>query len=158
MRSRPRRVGSVLRLVGAATGWAPVAGSLLILTVSPWGLAAVARADEPIRIELNASENVQGRCRLSFVVENKGEAAIDSLKLDLAIFNRDGVIQRRLLSEMGPVRRAKTIVKAFDLEGSCAEIGSILVNDVTACTPGDPGPCLDRLDLSSRLPAVRLFK
>ncbi len=117
-----------------------------------------ADAAEPIRIELTTAENVQNRCRLTFVIENKGEAAIETLKLDLAVFDREGVVQRRLVTEMGPVRAAKTIVKTFELDGDCASIGSVLVNDVTACAPDGIDACLGRLALSSRVPAVRLFK
>lgn len=119
---------------------------------------ALAGSGDPIQVELNAIESVQSRCRLSFVVENKSEGAIESLKLDLAVFGREGTIQRRLVVEMGPVRGAKTMVRTFELDGDCAQIGSILVNDVTACTPGGPDACLDRLALSSRVPNVRLFK
>src|ERR1700704_6677155 len=73
--------------------------ALLTMTSPVW-----AGAGDPIRVELNAAESVQSRCRLSFVIENKSEAAIESLKLDLAVFGRDGVIQRRLVTELGPVR------------------------------------------------------
>ena len=38
------------------------------------------------------------------------------------------------------------------------ERGAVLVNDVTACSPGDAGTCLDRLILSSRMMGVRFFK
>jgi hypothetical protein len=127
--------------------------ALLTMTSPVW-----AAAGDPIHVELNATESVQSRCRLSFVIENKSEAAIESLKLDLAVFGRDGVIQRRLVTELGPVRGAKTIVKAFELDTECGQIGSILVNDVTACAPVAPDACLDRLALSSHVPNVRLFK
>jgi hypothetical protein len=120
--------------------------------------AVYATADEPIRLELNVLESADGRCRVSFVLENKSQAALESLKLELAVFNRDGIVQRRLATEMGPVRGAKTVVKAFLVDGACDEIGSILVNEVTACTPGDANACLDRLALSSRVPSVRFYK
>lgn len=116
-----------------------------------------AAPDNLINVELNAAETVQGRCRVAFVVDNKGDA-VDSLKLDLAVFNHDGVLQRRLVTEMGPIRKAKTIVRSFDLEGECGQIGSILVNDVTACMPGEPGACLDRLALSSKAKEIRFYK
>jgi hypothetical protein len=120
--------------------------------------AAYAAPDKAIRIELNAAEVVQNRCRLSFVIENKNDTAIESLKLDLDVFGKDGGIQRRLVTEMAPLRPAKTIVKAFDIDGDCAPIASILVNDVTACAPGPADACLDRLTLESRLSTIRLFK
>ena len=129
---------------------------LLILWSVQNSIAAV--AENPIRVELNTIENVQNNCRLSFVIENKGETPIETLKLDLAVFGREGTIQRRLIVELGPVRGSKTMVRSFDLDGDCGQIGSVLVNDVTACAPGDPGTCLDRLALASRSSAVRLFK
>jgi hypothetical protein len=129
-----------------------------MLAIPATALAAPNEPADPIRVELNSAESVQGRCRMSFVIENKGEAAIDSLKLDFAVFGTNGVVQRRLVAELGPLRRAKTVVKAFEIEGDCASIGSLLVNDVTACAPGDAGACLDRLVLASRLTNVRFFK
>lgn len=118
---------------------------------------ALSAPDDPIRIELNTIETTQNRCRMVFVVENKGDA-LDSLKLDLAVFDREGVVRRRVATDLGPVRRAKTIVKSFELDGECGPVGSVLVNDVTACTPGDASACLDRLALSSRAAGVRLYK
>jgi hypothetical protein len=121
------------------------------------GIVAAAPA-EPIRVELNAMENTQGRCRVSFVIENKAEAAVDALQLDLVLFNRGGVVQRRVATDLGPIRPAKTIVKTFNLDGACDEIGSVLVNEVAACAPADPNACLDRLTLSSRVEQVRFYK
>jgi hypothetical protein len=139
----------------SANGWT-LSLALLILWPAQSSIGAV--TENPIRIELNTMENVQNSCRLSFVVENKGETPIETLKLDLAMFGREGAIQRRLIVELGPLRGSKTMVRAFDVEGDCGQIGSVLVNDVSACAPGDPGTCLDRLLLSSRSSAVRLFK
>jgi hypothetical protein len=115
-------------------------------------------ADEKILIELNSTENADNRCRVNFVIENKSETAIDSLKLDLVAFGTDGGILRRLIVEMAPVRAVKTIVRAFAIDAECRQIGSILVNDVTACAPGEPGTCLDGLGLSSRVKTLRLYK
>jgi len=115
-------------------------------------------ADEPVRIELNALEGAENRCRMTFVIENKAKQAIESLKLDLALFNTDGAVYRRMVVDMAPLRPAKTNVKTFSTEGDCAQLGSVLVNEVTACQPGDPAACLDELALSSRVKAVRLYK
>src|SRR5689334_22900302 len=116
-------------------------------------------ADEPmIRVELNAAEGAAGKCRLSFVIENALSTSVEVLKLDLAVFGRDGAIQRRLLTEMGPLRAQKTVVRTFEIDRDCAGLGSILVNDVTACVPAAIGDCLEKLSLSSRVEGVRLFK
>ena len=115
-------------------------------------------ADEKVLVQLNSIESADNRCRLNFVIENKSNTAIESLKLDLVAFGTDGGILRRLVTEMGPVRAAKTMVRAFAVDVDCRQIGSILVNDVTACAPGEPGACLDGLSLSSRIEALRLYK
>jgi hypothetical protein len=133
-------------------------GSFFLLVVLLAGLFAPAAAADSIRIELNLAENVQGKCRLSFVIENKNEAATNSLKLDLVVFNREGIIARRLVAEMGPVYRSKTMIKTFEMEGECGQISSILINDLVACTPHDPAECLDQLVVSSRVPGITLFK
>lgn len=113
--------------------------------------------ENAIAIELNSlAAAAPGRCRLTFVVANRG-MALASLKLDLAAFGPDGAIERRVAAELGPLRADKTQVKAFDIEAACERVANILVNDVTACAPVAPDACLDRLALSHR-GAVRLFK
>ncbi len=126
---------------------------LLALLLAP----TVALAAEDIRVELNAAENAEGRCRLTFVIENQG-AQRDSLKLDLALFNTEGAVYRRMIVDLAPMRSAKTIVKTFAVEGECAQLDAVLVNEVAACAPGDPNACLDALALSSRLKGVRFYK
>jgi hypothetical protein len=115
-------------------------------------------ADEKVLIELNSIESADNRCRLNFVVENKSRVAIESMKLDLVVFGTDGGILRRLVTDMGPVRAIKTVVRVFVFDDECRQIGAILVNDVAACAPGEPGACLDGLGLSSRIKALRLYK
>ena len=121
-------------------------------------IPTLAQAEDLSRLELNAAETANNRCLLTFLIENKTSKAIDSLKLDLALFNTEGIIQRRMITEMGPIRGARTNVRTFPAEGECGQIGAILVNDVAACSAGDPGECMDGLTLSSRVKAIRLYK
>jgi hypothetical protein len=114
-------------------------------------------AEQNVRVELNAFESTDTQCRMTFVIENKS-AALESLKLDLVVFNSESVVYRRLITEMGPVRSGRTIVKTFAIDTKCAQVGAVLVNDVSACTPGEPNACLDGLALSSRVNNVRLYK
>ena len=83
--------------------------------------AGAVAADEKILVELNSIESADNRCRVNFVVENKSDTAIDSLKLDLVAFGTDGGIMRRLIIEMAPVRAAKTIVRAFAIDASFSD-------------------------------------
>src|SRR6185369_5205019 len=78
--------------------------SLLLCGLIP----TVVQAEELSRLELNAAETANNRCLLTFVIENKTSKAIESLKLDLALFNTEGIIQRRMITEMGPIRGART--------------------------------------------------
>jgi hypothetical protein len=122
------------------------------------GGAAKAQEEELARLELNAIETADNRCRMTFLVENKSTRNIDSLKLDLAMFNPEGVIRQRMIIEMGPVRGKRTNVRTFSSDGECSQLGAILVNDVSACAPGEPTACMDGLALSSRVKNVRLYK
>jgi len=120
-------------------------------------LACTSALAGPVSVELNTVETADNRCRLTFVIENKAKETLESLKLDLAVFTPQRIVQRRLATELGPVRGEKTIVKTFALDGACGEIGSILVNDVT-CAPGAANACIDGLTLTSRIKDVRLYK
>ena len=120
-------------------------------------LSAAAHAEQNVRVELNTMESTENQCRMTFVVENKS-ASLDSLKLDLVVFNTESIVYRRLLTEMGPVRAGRTIVKTYAIETKCAQVGSVLVNDIAACSPGDTNACLDGLSLSLRVKDVRLYK
>jgi hypothetical protein len=131
-----------------------VIGALLLC----WLVPTLVQAEEATRLELNAAETANNRCLLTFLIENKTSKAIDSLKLDLALFNPEGIIQRRMITEMGPIRGMRTNVRTFPTEGECGQIGAILVNDVAACSAGDPGECMDGLALSSRVKTIRLYK
>jgi hypothetical protein len=115
-------------------------------------------ADDKVLVDLNTVENSENRCRMNFVIENKSEQALDSMKLDLAVFGGDGGIMRRLIVEMAPLRPMKTIVRTFLVDAECGQIGAILVNDVAACVPAERNACLDRLQLSSRVKDIRLYK
>lgn len=135
-----------------------LAGTLVVSHILLAQIVPVAAADDSVRVELNAAETAENRCRLTFVIENKGKTAIDSLKLDFAMFNVEGTVYRRVIYDMAPVRAAKTIVKTYAVDGECAQLGALLVNEVTACTPGEPAACLDELALSSRVKNVRMYK
>src|ERR1044072_7511102 len=109
-----------------------VLGALLLLASLAPALA------EDMHVELNAVENAENRCRLTFVIENKGKTALESLKLDLVLFNTEGTVYRRMLVDMAPLRANKTIVKTFEADGNCAQPGAALLNELAACQPRDP--------------------
>src|SRR3546814_323177 len=77
----------------------------------------------------------------------------DSLKLDLVMFDRTGVVAKRLAVQAAPLPAGKTSLKVFDVEGhGCEDIGSILLNDIMDCAPApDAGAgCLAGIAVSAR--------
>ncbi|MPZ40039.1 MAG: hypothetical protein GEU95_18680 [Rhizobiales bacterium] len=132
-------------------------GAASIIALSVLKSFPAPAAEQNVRVELNTLESTESQCRMTFVIENKS-AALESLKLDLVVFNTESVVYRRLITEMGPVRAGRTIVKTFAIDTKCAQVGAVLVNDVSACVPGEPNSCLDGLALSSRVKNVRLYK
>jgi hypothetical protein len=129
------------------------------------GLAAGAAslsAAEPAKLalELNKLESIEKGCRVYLVLTNSGDTGYAALKLDLALFQPDGVIGKRIAVDLAPVKPQKRTIKLFDLDGyPCDRIASVLLNDVTECR-SDTGPvenCAAALALSS-LSNVKLTK
>ena len=164
-RSTARRAAgapAIARLLGA---------SLLVALLSVTGPAVAAAADgeaagsplpgedgggteaDGVTVELNRLEDAGGGCRLTLVVANPGRTRFEQLKIDLVLFDADGIVARRLAVETGPVRANKTVVRLFEAADlPCAGIGRLLLNDVVACV-GEAGPvdgCVDRLATASR--------
>lgn len=121
------------------------------------GWAGTASADEPgLRVELNRLEAVDGACRVYLVLNNATADSFDAFKLDLVLFDTDGVIARRLAVETAPLRPRKTSVKLFDLDAlPCDRVGTMLLNDVLACNTasGPMADCVARVETASRASA-----
>ncbi|MQT14017.1 Tat pathway signal protein [Segnochrobactrum spirostomi] len=138
------------------------------LLASAWWIATAALAPDsalateaqtaPVRIELNKLEAQPNGCRVYFLIENAKGPAIKTLKLDLFVMGRDGVVEKRLAVETAPIAASKTIVKLFDLAGvPCDRVGKVLLNDVMTCDEAAQAPagiCLDRVQTASRAPEV----
>ena len=127
--------------------------ALLLLAAAP-SLAQEAQAqqDNTISLELNKLEPSDKGCRAYVVVSNPSATSYDAFKLDLVMFQTDGIIGRRFAVDLAPLRPSKRTVKLFELDGtSCDGIGSFLVNDVMECR-SDAGPvadCLARMKVNS---------
>ncbi len=136
----------------------------VIAAIAPVAVAGestpAAAAAPAITVELNKLETVDKGCRVYTVVDNPGATAFQTFKLDLILFHTDGVIGRRLVLDIAPLKAAKKTVKMFDLDGTaCDKIGSFLVHDVMECKT-DSGPadkCLDAITLKS-LSTVQISK
>lgn len=124
-------------------------------------LAAPALADPvSVSVELNKLEPQDKGCRAYIVVDNTGTTGYQAMKLDLVIFQPDGVIGRRVAVDLAPLKASKKTVKLFDLDGTeCNKIGSLLINDIVECRSdaGQVDQCLAGLKVTS-LTSVQLSK
>lgn len=109
-----------------------------------------------VQVELNKLEPNGAACRAYLVLANGTASAFETLKLDLVLFDPDGVVARRLAVETAPLPAGKTSLKVFDIDGlACAHVGRVLVNDVMACADasGSRADCLGLVEPGSRTPA-----
>lgn len=120
--------------------------------------APAAKSDvPPLKIELNRLESAGEACRTYMLVDNSRGPALKSLKVDLFAFDTEGVAQKRLAVELGPVQEKKTVVRLFDFAGlACPKIGRLLLNDVLACEGGDATreTCLERIEPATKTSAA----
>jgi hypothetical protein len=116
------------------------------------GDASQPKADGGISLELNKLETSDKGCRAYVVVTNPSDTTYDAYKLDLVMFQPDGIIGRRFAVDLAPLRASKRTVKLFELDGTqCDGIGSFLINDVMECraSSGPVGDCLAHMKVKS---------
>lgn len=101
---------------------------------------AAAQGPKALTVELNKLEPQGGGCRAYVVVQNDDDTAYQAFKLDLVLFQKDGIIGRRFAMDLAPLKPKKRSVKLFDLDDiACDKIGSFLINDVVDCK-SEAGP------------------
>ena len=108
-------------------------------------------APATLSIELNKLETFDKGCRAYVVINNTGDA-FQVVKLDLVLFQPDGIISRRFAVDLAPLKGNKKTVKLFEIEGlGCDKIASVLVNDVMECKAdaGAVTDCLSKMSFSS---------
>jgi hypothetical protein len=104
-----------------------------------------------LAIELNKLEPQKDSCRAYVVITNNSSTAYQALKLDLVVFQPDGVIGRRFALDLAPLLAQKRSVKLFDFDTQCDQVGSLLINDVLECD-GETGSipnCLANITATS---------
>lgn len=134
-----------------------LAGLALALTVAGVSAQEGGAKGAPLKVELNRLEPAGEACRTYMLVDNGRGPALKSLKVDLFAFDTEGVAQKRLAVELGPVQEKKTVVRLFDFAGlACPKIGRILLNDVLACEGGEASreTCLERIEPATKTSAA----
>lgn len=130
---------------------AAFAAGLIASFTASVGLAEA--APEAVGIELNKLEPNGDACRAYVVLNNTTAAAYGTLKLDLVLFDADGIVVKRLAVETAPLAAGKTSLKVFDIDGlACGHIGRMLLNDVIACDKAGKASddCMDGLTPTAR--------
>ena len=132
------------------------AAVILVLGAVTAVTGSVRAADGRIGVELNKLEPLASACRAYLVLTNKAGMAFRDLKLDLVIFDTDGIVARRVAVQGGPIPNGKTSLKVFDIDGvQCAKVSRFLLNGVMTCDAegGKPGDCAGLIDTTSRAAA-----
>jgi hypothetical protein len=149
--------------------------SLTCALVLPIGLLATAANADPdaapakteaqqapagVHIELNKLEPSEKGCRAYMVLNNPADTNYQSFKIDLVLFQTDGVIGKRFSIDLAPLKPKKKTVKLFEIDSiHCDKIGSFLINDVMECKADGAAVsgCLDKVKTST-LTNVQLSK
>lgn len=107
-----------------------------------------------LAIELNSVKSIGADCRMTLVIRNGLEAKVDTLTLNLVLFDTAGTVAQSLALSAGRLRENKTRVHQFDLKAvSCDNISRVLINDISECKGKglDIDFCLDHLDTTSAI-------
>ncbi|MGI3210867.1 hypothetical protein ACROSR_07080 [Roseovarius tibetensis] len=141
---------------GARTGRLVIMGAVATIVALSGDASGAQDADTgpTLAVELNKLEQTGAACRSYMVLSNRTETPLDTLSLDLVVFDTDGVIERRLAVALGPLDAGRTQVKAFDMaELDCDIVGRVLLNEVLTCSPDRVDPtttCDAALQVSGR--------
>ncbi|WP_171240282.1 hypothetical protein [Ruegeria sp. HKCCA5491] len=120
-------------------------------------LAAAAQsegADQTgLLLELNTLQDVEGACRLTFLIDNKTGSEIDAASFETVIFDASGSVVSLSLFNFRDLPAGRPRVRQFDLPGmTCAGVGRALINGANTCVVAgaDSQLCDDTLKLNSR--------
>jgi hypothetical protein len=132
----------------------PLFALAIVLATSAVPVAAV----EPgqLGLELNALQQSDAGCRITFLAENRLGSEIGKSSFELALFGADGGIDRLVALDFGMLPDGKSRVVQFELKQlACDDIGRVLVNDITACEGAalTPATCLAALVPATRTAA-----
>lgn len=134
-----------LFLLACATCLAPV--------FAPDASMAEETATPGIAIELSATEDQDGACRMSFLIRNHHPQDIDGVVFETVLFSATGQVARMTLLDFEDLPTGRPRVRQFQFDGlGCAAISSVLINGADSCRGEGliPGACDKGLVLSTR--------
>ena len=118
---------------------------------------AASAADGSVSLELNKLEPQETGCRAYMLLQNGTQSNFEELRLDIAIFDTNGIVSKRLAVEAAPLPVDKTSLKLFTMTGvACEDVGRMLLNNVLSCVDqsGERGDCVPLLEVSTRTSAA----
>jgi len=129
--------------------------AIAVLTATSILPSHAQEAAEPagLSIELNALQPADVGCRMTFLAINGFATELDRASVETALFDASGGIERIVTLDFKGLSPGKTKVLQFELAGlDCADLGRVLVNDITACEGEglESGSCLAGLSTSAR--------
>lgn len=130
--------------------------SLLLLAALVASSPLRAQEAPAFSVEINRLDTAGPDCRVTLVEKNGTTSAVASLKLDLAVFDKDGIVVKRVGVDAGPLKAGRSVVKTFDLkELPCDGVGRLLLNGVIACEAGglSADACFDMIEPRTRAAA-----
>lgn len=133
------------------------ATAIVLCSGSPSLAQSEQASAERFSLELNRLDAMDDSCRVTLVEKNGTTAFFSVLKLDLVVFDGDGIVTKRVGVDAGPLKAGRTVVKTFDLKGlPCQGVGRVLINDVLSCEADGLGAdaCLDLVEPRSRVSAA----
>lgn len=110
-------------------------------------------SDEHLTIELNAVEQVENACRISFLLTNNLGSSIDKAVFEAVLFDAAGQVDRLTLFDFGALPTGRPRVRQFSVPGlACGDLGQILFNGTQTCdgTGLDAASCTEALRLNNR--------
>ena len=129
------------------------AGTCIALCLLCSPLAAQEGQGAHVSIELNALQQVDESCRISFLVRNELGLDIDQAVYEAVLFDTEDRVDRLTLFDFGALPSARPRVRQFVVPGlACASLGRLLFNGAATCA-GDTlpeGACDKGLELTSR--------
>ncbi len=114
-------------------------------------------AEDPapvVSLELNAADDVDGACRLTFLVENRSGTPIGEAVFETVIFDSSGGVVSLTLFNFRDLPLDRPRVRRFGLSGmSCASVSRVLINGANSCVVNGAQSdiCQSSLSLNSRL-------
>jgi hypothetical protein len=96
-----------------------------------------------IPVELNAAQSVAEGCKLTFVVTNGLDTAIDALVYEAVLFDSAGQVEQLTLFDFGALPVARARVRQFVVPRlACEQLGRILFNGASTCAGANMAPSL----------------